>query len=62
MGHEEEIGTNNFSLVEFDLFLRISNMELQTNYINFHQYLLHHYYYDLFVHLTSNHEQLMSNC
>lgn len=30
IGHEEEIGTNNFRLVEFDLFVRISNMELKT--------------------------------
>lgn len=30
IGHEEEIGTNNFCLVEFDLFVRISNMDLKT--------------------------------
>ena len=35
MGHEEEIGTNNFCLVEFDLFLRISDMELNTDFVRF---------------------------
>lgn len=28
MGHEEEIGTNNFCLVELGPLLRISNMEI----------------------------------
>lgn len=34
MGHEEEIGTNNFCLVELDLLMRISNMELMIDFIH----------------------------
>lgn len=57
MGHEEEIGTNNFCLVELDPLLRISNMELMIHLISLihsHQYLLNCHYYDLPVHLTCN--------
>lgn len=36
MGHEEEIGTNNFCLVELDPLLRISNMGLAS----FHSFIL----------------------
>ncbi len=55
MGHEEEIGTNNFCLVELDPLLRISDMEHTipfVSFIHFHHYLLHCHYKDLTVHLT----------
>lgn len=60
MGHEEEIGTNNFCLVELDPLLRISNEELMIHFISFihfHPYLLHHPHYDS----SDSYEQLMSH-
>lgn len=57
MGHEEELGTNNFCLVELDPLLRISDTEHMIHFItviDFHQYLLHRHYCDLSVHLTCN--------
>lgn len=34
MGHEEELGTNHFCLVESDLCVHISNMELEIHLIH----------------------------
>lgn len=34
IGHEEEIGTNNFCLVELDLLMRISIMERMIDFIH----------------------------
>lgn len=54
-GHEEEIGTYDFCLVELDPLLRISIMIHFISFIHFHKYFLHRRCYDLPVHLTGNH-------